>query len=221
VNAPDGRREVAIVSPDTTGRIPLAAGAVVLRGFAAPCAATLLADLQCVLEAAPLRHMVTPGGFRMTVAMSNCGSTGWITDGTGYRYDAVDPQSGRRWPPISASFLEVAQRAAAQAGHRDFVPDACLIGRYEPGARLTLHQDRNERDFDQPVVSISLGLGAVFLFGGPKRSVKPVRVPLTHGDIVVWGGPARLNYHGVSKLADGLHPLAGRYRFNLSLRCAR
>lgn len=220
MNAPDRRGGLAGLALDPNDHIPLAPGAVLLCSFALPRAATLFADLQGVLEAAPLRHMVTPGGFRMSVTMSNCGSVGWVTDETGYRYDPVDPQGGRRWPALPASFTEVARGAAAAAGYRDFMPDACLVSRYEPGARLTLHQDRNEHDLEQPVVSISLGLPAIFLFGGSKRAIKPARIPLTHGDVVVWGGPARLHYHGVSNLSDGLHPVAGRYRFNLSLRRA-
>jgi alkylated DNA repair protein (DNA oxidative demethylase) len=198
----------------------LAPGAAVIRGAALPHAAALLADLARVLQSAPPRHMMTPGGFRMSVAMSNCGTLGWVTDPDGYRYAATDPASGAPWPPMPASFLQVAQHAAHEAGYSGFAPDACLISRYEPGARLTLHQDRDEGDLGQPIVSVSLGLPAVFLFGGARRSVRVARVPLHHGDAVVWGGPARLHYHGVSKLADGAHPLTGRYRFNLSFRRA-
>ncbi len=200
--------------------VSLGTGAALLRGAAAPSADRLFADLEHVLDAAPLRHMTTPGGFRMSVAMSNCGSLGWVTDAGGYRYDRLDPDSGSAWPSLPESFLQVARRAAADAGYDGFEPDACLISRYEPGARLTLHQGRNERDLGPPIVSISLGLPAVFVFGGLKRSARAIRVPLTHGDAVVWGGPARLRYHGVLNLADGLHPVTGRCRFNLSLRRA-
>jgi alkylated DNA repair protein (DNA oxidative demethylase) len=198
----------------------LAPGAVLLRRWATSRAAVLLADLRHVLFDAPLRHMVTPGGFRMSVAMTNCGALGWVSDGSGYRYDAVDPESGRRWPAMPVSFLMLARQAAAEAGFPVFEPDACLVNRYEPGARLTLHQDRNERDFNQPIVSVSLGLPALFVFGGPKRSDKIQRLPLAHGDVVVWGGPARLNHHGVLTLKDGQHALTGRCRFNLTLRRA-
>lgn len=198
----------------------LAPGAVVLRGFAASSEATLLAALAEVVAKAPFRHMVTPGGFRMSVAMTNCGSYGWVTDQTGYRYDAVDPETGDRWPPMPEPLLRLAMDAAAQAGFGGFVPDACLINRYEPGARLSLHQDKNERDFEQPIVSVSLGLPAVFLFGGSKRADRPRRVELRHGDAVVWGGPARLRYHGVMPLKDGVHPVVGRHRINLTLRRA-
>jgi alkylated DNA repair protein (DNA oxidative demethylase) len=196
----------------------LGPGAVVLRGFAGADEAALLAALQDVIAQAPLRHMVTPGGFRMSVAMTNCGALGWVTDPTGYRYDAVDPESGRNWPRMPGSFLRLAQGAAAQAGFDGFVPDACLINRYEPGARLTLHQDRNERDFGAPIVSVSLGIPAVFVFGGAKRADRTTRVPLAHGDVVVWGGPARLRYHGVLPLKAGHHPSLGAQRINLTFR---
>ena len=198
----------------------LAPGAILLHGLAGTMAEALWADLQAVLAQAPLRHMVTPGGFRMSVAMSNCGALGWVSDATGYRYDALDPGSGRPWPALPGSFVALAGQAAAQAGFSDFVPDACLINRYEPGARLTLHQDRNERDLRQPIVSVSLGLPAVFLFGGLKRNDPTLRVPLVHGDVVVWGGPARLRYHGVLALKPGHHVLTGACRINLTLRRA-
>ena len=201
-------------------RTPLAPGATLLRGFAAADAMALLADLQGVLAAAPLRQMVTPGGFRMSVWMTNCGALGWVSDRTGYRYDATDPDTGRRWPALPASFLTLAMRAAAAAGFDHFEPDACLVNRYAPGARLTLHQDRNERDFSQPIVSVSLGLPAVFLFGGGSRRDPVARVPLAHGDVVVWGGPARLRYHAVLALKEGQHVATGRCRINLTLRRA-
>jgi alkylated DNA repair protein (DNA oxidative demethylase) len=194
--------------------------AVVLRGFAASDDTTLLAALQGVIAMAPFRHMITPGGFRMSVAMTNCGSLGWVTDRTGYRYDPVDPESGDNWPQMPAPFLRLAKDAAAQAGFSEFVPDACLINSYEPGTRLSLHQDKNERDFGEPIVSASLGIPAVFLFGGSNRADKPSRVQLTHGDVMVWGGPARLRYHGVMPLKEGNHPLVGRYRINLTFRKA-
>jgi alkylated DNA repair protein (DNA oxidative demethylase) len=198
----------------------LAPGAVVLPRFAVSSEAELLAALREVVARAPFRHMVTPGGFRMSVAMTNCGAYGWVTDRSGYRYDAVDPESGDEWPPMPEPFLRLAAAAAAHAGFGGFVPDACLINRYEPGARMSLHQDKNERDFDQPIVSVSLGLPAVFLFGGSSRTDRPRRVALRHGDVVVWGGPARLRYHRVMPLKDGLHPVVGRHRINLTLRRA-
>ena len=203
-----------------TRRESLGRGAVVLRGFAIADEAALLAALAQVIAQAPLRHMVTPGGFRMSVAMTNCGALGWISDRAGYRYDAIDPVSAAHWPPMPEVFSALATRAAAQAGFEDFAPDACLANRYEPGIRLSLHQDKDERDFSAPIVSVSLGIPAVFLFGGDNRSDKQKRVPLGHGDVVVWGGPARLRYHGVLPLKDNQHALLGGYRFNLTFRKA-
>lgn len=202
------------------GDVPLAPGAVVLSGFARPLAGPLVAALRQIVDAAPFRQMVTPSGHRMSVAMTNCGPAGWVSDRTGYRYDSVDPESGREWPPMPAVFRELAVEAAARAGFGAFAPDACLINRYEPGARLSLHQDRNEHDLEAPIVSVSLGLPAVFLFGGMRRADPTRRVRLTHGDVVVWGGAARLRYHGVLPLKEGQHPLTGGYRINLTFRRA-
>jgi DNA oxidative demethylase len=198
----------------------LGPGAYVLRRFALGDEERLLRDVAGVVAAAPLRHMTTPGGFRMSVAMTNCGALGWVSDAAGYRYAAVDPERQCPWPAMPASFLCLATAAAARAGFADFVPDACLVNRYEPGARLTLHQDKDERDFDAPIVSVSLGIPAVFLFGGVTRAERPVRVGLAHGDVVVWGGPARLRYHGVRAVEDGHHPRLGRHRTNLTFRKA-
>lgn len=198
----------------------LGPGALLLRGFALPQAATLLAAVEEITSRAPFRHMVTPGGYQMSVAMTNCGSLGWVSDRTGYSYDAEDPESARSWPEMPRAFSRLATSAAEEAGFGGFVADACLLNRYHPGARLSLHQDRNERDFDQPIVSVSLGLPATFLFGGSRRADTTTRVPLQHGDVVVWGGPARLRYHGVLKLKDGIHPVLGRQRINLTLRKA-
>jgi alkylated DNA repair protein (DNA oxidative demethylase) len=198
----------------------LAPGALVLHGFALPYETALLAGLQDVTTMAPFRHMVTPGGYRMSVAMTNCGSLGWVTDRTGYRYDVTDPETGKNWPPMPDPFLMLAKNAAGEAGFPDFLPDACLLNRYEPGAKLSLHQDKDERDFSQPIVSVSLGVSAVFLFGGLHRADKTKRVTVAHGDVVVWGGPARLRYHGLMSLKEGQHPLLGRYRLNLTLRKA-
>ena len=199
---------------------PLGPGAVLLRAFAMAQDGALLTALLEVAGRSPFRHMTTPGGYCMSVAMTNCGECGWVTDETGYRYDAVDPSTSAHWPAMPLVFCEVATRAAAAAGFGGFAPDACLISRYEPGARLSLHQDKDEIDLESPIVSISLGLPAVFLFGGRRRSERPRRVPLAHGDVVVWGGPARLRYHGVMPLGEGRHPLLGPYRVNLSLRKA-
>ena len=198
----------------------LADGAAVLRAFAVADAAALLAALAVIAAASPFRRMVTPGGHTMSVAMTNCGDGGWVTDRRGYRYQPDDPETGQPWPALPGLFLDLAGRAAAAAGFAGFRPDACLINRYEPGTRLALHQDRNERDFGQPIVSVSLGLPAIFLFGGSSRSDRPRRVPVSHGDVVVWGGPSRLAFHGVAPLAVGDHPSTGRLRFNLTLRKA-
>ena len=199
---------------------PLEPGAVVLRGLAARRTQALLAAVKWVADRAPLRCMTTPGGYRMSVAMTNCGAAGWISDRTGYRYDAIDPENGNHWPAMPCIFVDLAAEAAAAAGFGAFRPDGCLINRYAPGTRLSLHQDKNERDFGAPIVSVSLGLPAVFLFGGNFRRERPRRLPLVHGDIVVWGGPARLRYHGVLPLKDGNHPILGRQRVNLSFRKA-
>jgi alkylated DNA repair protein (DNA oxidative demethylase) len=164
--------------------------------------------------------METPGGHRMSVAMTNCGPLGWVTDRRGYRYTPVDPQTGRPWPALPDVFRQLALDAAERAGFRGFLPDACLINRYEPGAKMSLHQDRNEEDFTQPIVSVSLGLPAIFQLGGMTRSEKPLRVPLQEGDVMVWGGPDRLRYHGVLPIKEGEHGLLGRARVNLTLRKA-
>lgn len=199
---------------------PLCDGAVVLHGFGLSDETMLLQAIDTVVAQAPFRHLITPGGFRMSVGMTNAGALGWVSDLRGYRYDPVDPDSGKPWPPMPDVFLGLAGKAAAEAGFPGFVPDACLINRYTPGARLTLHQDRDERDFAQPIVSVSLGIPAVFLFGGLQRSDRPQRVPLAHGDVVVWGGPARLRYHGVRSLKPGHHDVLGDCRINLTLRRA-
>jgi alkylated DNA repair protein (DNA oxidative demethylase) len=198
----------------------IAEGATLLHGFAAGAAPSLLQAIEDVVAAAPLRRMITPGGYRMSVAMTNCGAAGWVTDRSGYRYDARDPLTGKPWPTMPGIFSDLARRAAAAGGFGDFEPDACLINRYEPGARLTMHQDKNERDYTAPIVSVSLGLPAVFLFGGLRRKDRPQRMRLESGDVAVWGGPTRLAYHGVAPLADGDNPLTGRCRYNLTFRTA-
>ena len=197
----------------------LAEGAVWLHGFAANGPA-LMEALRRVEAVAPFRHMVTPGGYRMSVAMTNCGQAGWVSDPSGYCYDPVDPETGSPWPPIPVVFSSLSSGAAEAAGFPNFTPDVCLINRYEPGAKLSLHQDKDEHDFSAPIVSVSLGLPAVFLWGGLRRADRPRRIRLESGDVVVWGGPARLVYHGVAPLADGEHPLTGRYRINLTFRKA-
>jgi alkylated DNA repair protein (DNA oxidative demethylase) len=198
----------------------LAEGAVVLRGFAGRDAAALIGAVNEIAAVSPFRHMVTPGGFRMSVAMTNCGAVGWVTDRNGYRYAREDPATGQPWPAMPGSFAALATRAAAAGGFRGFVPDACLINRYEPETRLSLHRDEDERDLSAPVVSVSLGLPAMFLWGGLARKDRPTRIRLDSGDVVVWGGPSRLVYHGIAPLADGEHRLTGRIRLNLTFRQA-
>jgi DNA oxidative demethylase len=199
----------------------LTTGAWLLRGFALDIVKSLLAEIERVKVAAPFRHLVTPGGFRMSVAMTNCGPLGWVSDRNGYRYESRDPLTGQPWPSMPEVFARLAGSASRAAGFPHFNPDACLINRYEPGARLTLHQDKDELDFRQPIVSVSLGLPAVFLFGGNTRTEPRRRISLEHGDVVVWGGPARLRHHGVLPLKDGCHEVLGSQRFNLTFRRAR
>ena len=196
----------------------LAPGAVCLHGFAFDEAATLLQAIESVLIQAPLRHMQTPGGHTMSVSTSSCGRLGWVSDPHGYRYATRDPHTGQPWPSMPACLLALAQRAAAQAGYANFQPEACLINQYLPGAKLSLHQDKDEKDLSAPIVSLSLGLPAVFLFGTPSRKDRPQRYRLVHGDVVVWGGPSRLAFHGVAPLAEGHHTLLGPRRINLTFR---
>jgi len=174
-----------------------------------------------VAEQAQFRQMQTPGGHTMSVAMTCCGDWGWVTDAGGYRYQQTDPLSGEPWPLMPAVFRSLAAKAASAGGYSGFEPDACLVNRYAPGAKMGLHQDKDEDDFDQPIVSVSLGTPAMFQFGGARRSDRPQRVPLEHGDVVVWGGPARLRYHGVLTLKQALHSLTGACRYNLTFRRAR
>lgn len=193
---------------------------VVLPGLALEWVEQLLPALRQTVRAAPFRNMVTPGGRTISVRVTNCGELGWVSDLRGYRYSPLDPLSGERWPVLPQAFLELAQSAASMAGFDDFVPDACLINSYLPGNRLTLHQDRNERDFGQPIVSVSLGLPATFLFGGHERGNRTQRIGLQHGDVMVWGGEDRLRFHGVMPLKAGEHPLLGPRRINFTLRKA-
>jgi alkylated DNA repair protein (DNA oxidative demethylase) len=204
--------------PAQPSREPLEEGAVLLRGFCRASAETLLQDVARVAEAAPFRHLVVPGGHTMSVAMSNCGRVGWVSDRKGYRYDPTDPDTGRPWPPMPESFRTLAGQAAAEAGFRAYDPDACLINRYAAGAKLGLHQDKDEQDQYSPIVSVSLGLPAVFLWGGKRRADPVRRLHLQNGDVVVWGGPARFIYHGVAPLKPGEHPLTGDVRINLTFR---
>jgi alkylated DNA repair protein (DNA oxidative demethylase) len=195
-------------------------GSWLLRSFAIDFMDELLARLQAVVSRAPFRQMVTPGGFTMSAALSSCGSVGWVTDRSGYRYSATDPRTGEAWPPIPDVFLQLARQAAIATHYGDFAPDACLINRYVPGAKMSLHQDKDEKQLQFPVVSVSLGLPAIFLFGGMERSDKTLKIPLLHGDVVVWGGKDRLRYHGVMPIKPGAHPLLGEQRINITFRCA-
>ncbi|WP_168232634.1 DNA oxidative demethylase AlkB [Pseudomonas veronii] len=192
----------------------------VLRGYALPWIERLLPELRRVLAQSPFRKMVTPGGFTMSAALSSCGELGWNTDANGYRYSALDPRNQQPWPALPDAMRQLAVQAAAQAGFNDFVPDACLINRYVPGAKMSLHQDKNERRYSAPVVSVSLGLPAIFLFGGHERSDKAQKVSLFHGDVVVWGGVDRLRFHGVMPIKDGVHPIMGPQRISLTFRTA-
>lgn len=209
--------------PGTDRRAPreaIGAQACVLPGFARAAAPALWRDIAAIAGAAPFRHMHTPGGQRMSVATTSCGDRGWITDRHGYRYVPDDPESGQPWPAMPLAWQCLARDAAAAAGFDGFAPDTCLINRYVPGTRMSLHQDRDEHDFGAPIVSVSLGIAAVFLFGGDRRADKAQRVPLQHGDVVVWGGVDRLRFHGVLPLREDLHPLLGAQRINLTFRRA-
>jgi DNA oxidative demethylase len=206
--------------PAQHGRVALGAQSVVLRGFALPAVDALLAGVDDVIAQAPFRHMETPGGYTMSVALTNCGELGWTTDARGYRYSRIDPGSGQPWPAMPQAFRQLAEDAAREAGFADFAPDACLVNRYAPGSRLSLHQDRNERDYGAPIVSVSLGMPAMFLFGGDDRADRAARVPLFHGDVVVWGGVDRLRFHGVMPLKDLPHPRLGSQRINFTIRKA-
>lgn len=197
---------------------PLEEGAALLRGFAAAEAPLLVEEVARIAQTAPFRHLVTPGGYTMSVAMTNCGPVGWVSDVTGYRYAPADPGTGAPWPAMPDLFLGLARRAAAEVGFLNYAPDACLINRYVAGARLGLHQDRDEKDPWAPIVSVSLGLPAVFLWGGKRRSDPLRRLRVESGDIAVWGGPARFTYHGVAPLKDGQHPLTCAARLNLTFR---
>jgi DNA oxidative demethylase len=201
-------------------RESLGARAVVLRDFALSYVDELSPALEAVTDASPFRYMVTPGGFTMSVALTNCGALGWTTDRRGYRYTGTDPFTGKQWPSMPDVFVRLARAAASAAGFDRFEPDACLVNRYVPGSRLSLHQDKNERDFEAPIVSVSLGIRAIFLFGGISRNDRPAQVPLFHGDVVVWGGADRMRYHGVMPLKNDRHSFLGEQRINLTFRQA-
>ena len=204
--------------PRSDAPVALGPGATLLPGFALASEEALLSSLAEVIQTSPLRHMETPGGHRMSVAMSNCGDLGWVSERSGYRYARTDPQTGRNWPPMPEVFLELAASAADRAGYAGFAPNACLVNRYEIGGRLTLHQDKNEGDFTKPIVSVSLGLPATFLFGGEQRTDPVTKTNLEHGDVAVWGGRSRLRFHGVAPIKRGQHRQLGPVRYNLTFR---
>ena len=204
----------------TLTKISILPDVVLLKGFALGNAEVLFADLQAIINLAPLRHMMTKMGFSMSAAMTNCGDLGWVSDRKGYRYDALDPLTNQPWPKMPASFQQLANLAASEAGFNDFQPDACLINQYKVGASMGLHQDKNEVDYSQPIVSVSLGIAAVFQFGGESRRDKPIKIPLVHGDVIVWGGRTRQNFHGIMPLKADTHSTLGAYRYNLTFRKA-
>lgn len=198
----------------------LSEGAVLFHGRVSEHAEAIVEAIREINRVSPFRHLITPGGHRMSVSMTSCGALGWMSDRNGYRYTGSDPRSDLPWPSMPELFSDLAAAAAAQAGFPGYEPDACLINRYRPGAKLSLHQDKDERDYNQPVVSFSLGLPATFLWGGFRRKDKPKRLLLEHGDVLVWGGPDRLRYHGIGPLPEGEHPLLGAQRINLTFRKA-
>jgi alkylated DNA repair protein (DNA oxidative demethylase) len=210
--------QVPMMSPANT--YTLGSRSFILKDFASSEAASLLADINSITTQSPLRHMTTRRGYQMAAEMTNCGQLGWVSDSRGYRYQAEDPLTGQPWPDMPASFLLLAEKAAQTCGFDNFIPDVCLINRYHPRAGMGLHQDKDEQDFSQPIVSVSLGIPAVFLFGGLSRSDKPVAHLLEHGDVVVWGGEDRLRFHGISPLKLAHHALTGQCRFNLTFRFA-
>lgn len=211
---------IADLFPEDRSRLAIDDGALLLGGFVEPVAEQLIAEIMQIAAIAPFRHLITPGGKAMSVAMTNAGRLGWVSDRRGYRYETLDPTTNQPWPTMPELFAGLALEAARAAGYHGFRPDACLINRYEPGTRLTLHQDRDEDNYDWPIVSVSLGVPATFLWGGKERSDKTRRIALHHGDVVVWGGNSRLNFHGVADLKAADHPLTGNLRYNLTFRQA-
>ncbi|THJ30850.1 DNA oxidative demethylase AlkB [Lampropedia aestuarii] len=202
-------------------RVALGPQAVVLRQKASPLAAELVARIEDVLQHSPLYQMATPGGKPLSVRTTSCGTHGWSSDPTGYSYVRHHPLTDQAWPEIPAAWSALATEAAQEAGFAQFAPDTCLINQYGLDSKMALHQDRSEQDLRQPVVSISLGMSALFLWGGMQRSDKPAHVLLHHGDMVVWGGVDRLRFHGIKHLTGAPHPQLGAMRYNLTLRRAR
>lgn len=212
-------RDLFSSSEDSGGRHEIAEDAYLLPGYATSQAIELCSAIDTVLLQSPLRHYQTRMGL-MSVGMSCCGALGWVADTRGYRYSALDPNNGQPWPGLPDSIRNLAQSAASDCGFDGFEPDACLINEYQLGAKMGLHQDRDERDMRWPIVSISLGMTAQFQFGGATRRAPVHRFDLVHGDVLVWGGRTRLNFHGVAPLDGSPHPLLGARRWNLTLRRA-
>jgi len=210
-----------LFSDELDKQVKLAEGAVWLRGFALPEADALWALVSAHLATHPPQQMMTPMGYPMSVKTTSLGDYGWVGNATGYGYARLNPVTNQPWPPIPTLLLSLAQRAANAAGYADYCPDTCLINLYQTGAKMGLHQDKDELDFTQPIVSVSLGVPATFLFGGAKRTDKTAKIPLTHGDVVVWGGASRRYFHGVNAVKLGQHPLLGALRCNLTFRKAK
>lgn len=207
-----------ISGPDGVWQEALGSGATWIHGFLVAHADMVMADIAGVVAHSPYRHLTTPGGKRMSVGMSNCGAEGWVSDRAGYRYQSTDPVTAKPWPPMPSRLRALAQRAADDSGYPGFEPTVCLINYYAPGARMGLHQDKDEANLTAPIVSFSLGLAATFIWGGWQRVGTTQRIMLRHGDAVVWGGEDRLRFHGVAPLKDGEHPLTGHARINLTFR---
>jgi len=189
-------------------------GATLMRGLAQAQDGEFLEAMQGVLSAAPLHHATTPTGLPMGVMVSDCGTP----EAFRRRWDPANPAVRQMWPPMPRALLDFSLRCAVRAGFPLFRPDTCHVNRYQAGTKLGLHQDRHECDMSQPIVSVSFGLECVFLLGGLERTDSPKRILLEHGDVIVWGGPSRMRFHGVQPLKPGHHPLTGPYRYNLTFR---
>ena len=207
--------------PDASRTEVLFPGAVLLHRYALKLERTFLDELDTLTKISPFRQMLTPGGRKFGVHNTSCGEVGWISDARGYRYVSIDPVSEQPWPTMPREFQQLATDAAEEGGFKHFIPDSCLVNRYAPDIKMSLHQDKDEADFSQPIVSVSLGMSATFVFGGLQRSDKLRRIDLHHGDVLVWGGPARLLFHGIQSIKDQPHPIMGAQRINLTFRRAK
>jgi len=189
-------------------------GAVLMRSLALPQDNEFFTAAEAIIAARPLHHTTTPSGLPMGVMVTDCGDSRAFAN----RWDTANPERMRLWPPMPPLLRDFAIRCAVRSGFPQFRPDACHINRYQAGTKLGLHQDRHECDWTQPIVSLSFGLECIFLLGGLQRTDKPRRILLEHGDVIVWGGPSRMRFHGVQPLKPGHHPLTGPYRYNLTFR---